>query len=821
MMRRALPAVVVTLLCSVLSPWFAAPLFAAPAGQQNLFNFVSPTDAVQVSTVDALLPQLAGEMSAQDELLRRVTFNAAERPSLRLTPQSGVWDWSQAGAMTLHLQNAMDWALTLEVRIESLDGRAQTSRIDLPAGPAQILLVPLQASSPKALGMRAGPPMPWAHDGQSVLLATTVEGELDASQVTAVSLSMSQPHSPQSILLGRFGVRAGDAAQQAAYTDIVDEFGQFSRGQWPEKVKSIEQLKAAAVKEQTQLDKWLAERPAQDQFGGWRNGPTFDARGFFRTEKQDGRWYLVTPEGNPFFSLGVNAVTANQSQTYVEGREQMFSALPSADEPLAVHYGSSDSRRDTGATKGRGFDHGRWYDFYRANLQRTYAPASCLEPAKVDAGAQPAQPAQSSADNQTSTPLAPAASIATAEPTELTELTELTEPSATADSSAPVAVMAAPAASQPACAAFDVQRWTTQTLDRLQAWGFNTLGNWSEPALGAAKRLPYTVPLSISGDYQTISTGLDWWGGMPDPFDPRFAMATERAVAIAARDHRDDPWLLGYFADNELAWAHPEAGPRGRYALAYGTLRSTTDVPAKRAFLKQLRDKYRNQQGLAEAWGIELPAWELLEDPGFEAPLPSAEYPAIEVDFQRFQRLFADTYFKTIADSLDWHAPNHLLLGGRFAISTPEAVAACAQYCDVLSFNFYTREPQQGHDFAALRALDKPVLIGEFNFGSRDRGPFWGGLIEVYKEAQRGPAYAHFIEQALAEPMIVGAHWFQYLDQPVTGRLLDGENGHLGLVGITDRPFSGFVEAVRKTNLGLGKALLAPLKVPAEPAPKR
>jgi hypothetical protein len=34
----------------------------------------------------------------------------------------------------------------------------------------------------------------------------------------------------------------------------------------------------------------------------------------------------------------------------------------------------------------------------------------------------------------------------------------------------------------------------------------------------------------------------------------------------------------------------------------------------------------------------------------------------------------------------------------------------------------------------------------------------------------------------------------------VTGRLLDGENSHIGLVGITDIPFGGFVEAVRETN---------------------
>ncbi|MNV76632.1 hypothetical protein D3C71_1699930 [compost metagenome] len=49
--------------------------------------------------------------------------------------------------------------------------------------------------------------------------------------------------------------------------------------------------------------------------------------------------------------------------------------------------------------------------------------------------------------------------------------------------------------------------------------------------------------------------------------------------------------------------------------------------------------------------------------------------------------------------------------------------------------------------------------------------------------------------------MIIGAHWFQYLDQPASGRLLDGENGHLGLVAITDVPYTGFVEAVRRSNL--------------------
>ncbi|MDT4857202.1 hypothetical protein FQZ97_916170 [compost metagenome] len=201
-----------------------------------------------------------------------------------------------------------------------------------------------------------------------------------------------------------------------------------------------------------------------------------------------------------------------------------------------------------------------------------------------------------------------------------------------------------------------------------------------------------------------------------------------------------------------------------------------------------------------------------MEDPGFEPPLPNPEHPAIEKDFQRFQRFYADTYFKTIADSMKWHAPNHMLLGGRFAVTIPEAIESCAEYCDVISFNRYTREPQHGLDMDLLRRLDKPLMITEFHFGSRDRGPFWGGVAEVYKEEERGPAYARFLKKAAAEPLIVGAHWFQYLDQPATGRLLDGENGHLGLVGVTDRPWQGFVGAVRKANLALAAGINKPLE---------
>lgn len=740
------------------------PLFLQ-ADEQTLFSFVRPLDVVQVSTEDAWFPELTAETTPEGAILRRLSFNNAAQPTLSLEPQDGVWDWTGQRTMTLRLRNAMEWDLTLHVRIESGDGQALEARIGLPTGPTQTLAVPLQATSPEAWGMRAGPPMPWSQGGRRLLVATQVQGEISLDRVRAVKVYLRNPDVPQHILLGQFGVSASDELV-TAYQGLVDGYGQYTRRAWGDKINADSQLRRLLDNASAALDSWNRQLPERDRFGGLRGGARFEATGFFRTEKQAERWYLVTPDGHPFFSLGVNAVSRQHSQTYVQGREVMFQSLPAPHEPLALFYGQGDSRTGVMATRERQFAHGRWFDFYSANRYRVQAEQAC----------------------ERHEPCAPCRTRQSLPDAERRDET--------------------------ACLVLRTQAvnalWPEQTLARLQAWGFNTLGNWSDAELHEQPRMPYVLPLSIAGDYASIPTGHDWWGAMPDPFDPRFAMAAERAVAIAARGRREDPWLIGYFVDNELPWAAPGDTPQARYALAYNTLRQTTDVPAKRAFLKQLRDRYRNQQGLAAAWGIELPAWELMEDPGFEAPLPDPAHPAIEDDLRRFLALYADTYFRTVAEALAWHAPNHLLLGGRFSIATPEALAACARYCDVLSLNTYTRAPQQGQDFTALHALNRPVLIAEFSFGSRDRGPFWPGPLEVPGETARGAAYAHFLERALQEPVIVGLHWFQYLDQPVTGRLLDGENGHVGLVAITDVPFDGFVDAVRRANLRLLRRWLPP-----------
>ena len=185
---------------------------------------------------------------------------------------------------------------------------------------------------------------------------------------------------------------------------------------------------------------------------------------------------------------------------------------------------------------------------------------------------------------------------------------------------------------------------------------------------------------------------------------------------------------------------------------------------------------------------------------GYAAPLPSEKYPAIAADYSAWLRQYADQYFRIVVAALRRHDPHYLFLCGRFSVNTPEAGAACARYCDVISFNAYVDVPQHGVDMAAIAKLGKPAMITEFHFGSDDRGPFGKGVVSVWNEAQRGEAYARYVKAAAQDPNIVGAHWFEYADQPISGRTLDGENSHIGLVGITDLPFQDFVDAVRKAN---------------------
>ena len=165
------------------------------------------------------------------------------------------------------------------------------------------------------------------------------------------------------------------------FLPCFDKYGQFKWRDWPGKTHSDEELKAAGAAE----EKDLAAHPGpkgRDRFGGWADGPKQKATGRFRTAKVDGKWWLVDPEGNLFWSWGPVRVTPSSAMTPLNGnprspmcggampdRDCLFSDLPKKGEPLAQFYDTYDALLLPFYLK-RGQT--RRFDFSAANLYRKY-----------------------------------------------------------------------------------------------------------------------------------------------------------------------------------------------------------------------------------------------------------------------------------------------------------------------------------------------------------------------------------------------------------------------------------------------------------------
>ncbi|NLF32794.1 MAG: hypothetical protein GX591_18130 [Planctomycetes bacterium] len=321
---------------------------------------------------------------------------------------------------------------------------------------------------------------------------------------------------------------------------------------------------------------------------------------------------------------------------------------------------------------------------------------------------------------------------------------------------------------------------------RLRSWGFNTLGNWSDGDLARMGRTAYTANVGFRS--KPLDTVEGWWGKSPDPFEADFADQLRRAMEAHADTTARDPWCLGFFVGNEMAWGGSDT------ELARSILACPPDQAAKQAFVADLQGKYGTIEALNAAWGTDHASWQALL--ASTAPPDGA---GAEADLAAFQVRTCEMYFRTVRDVVKAVAPNHLYLGCRFAgggYESPSLMAAAAKYCDVVSFNIYGRTASQVVNTAGA---DGPMLIGEFSFWGIDRGKFnRGGLTleAMDTQAERAEAYKRFVRDVLRHPQLVGFHWFQYADQPTTGRG-DGENFQFGFIDVADTPYAETIDAAR------------------------
>lgn len=680
-------------------PWLVC-VASALAAEQRLIDFGHSTDFALIQKSDSAVAAVKTDTGT---VMRMTTGTSQPWPGVTLPALDGHWDLSPFAQVVVGVKNTGSTRGTLNCRIDNpgADGTKNcvNGAITLDPGQSGTLQVALRRTSDETLGgklfgMRGYP------------VAAGGSGTINPTKITQILLFVNQPKYPCTFEVD--GLRATGtniaptawSADAAPFFPFIDTFGQYKHKDWPGKTHSLAELKQRRESEV----KELAAQPGPknwDKYGGWAEGPQLQASGFFRTEKTNGKWWLVDPDGRLFFSHGIDCVRMIDN-TPIGERADWFQDFPGTQpefkEFLCPGYVL------------KGHYAGRWQDcfsFAGANLKRKYGPDW-----------------------------------------------------------------------KPAYAATIHQR--------LRSWGLNTIANWSAPEVFLQHRTPYTDTLG-SHDVREIEGSDGYWGKFPDVFDPNFSKMLRRAMEEKRATSANDPWCIGYFSDNEMSWGDDTS-------LALGALKSPPDQAAKTAFIADLKAKYADIAKLNTAWGTKHESWDaLLTNRAAPDPLKA------RADLTAFYSKSAETYFRTVRDTIKAVAPNQLYLGCRFAWVNDLADRAASKYCDVISYNLYQRSIA---DFKNPSS-DKPLMIGEFHFGALDRGMFHTGLVPVENQAARAQSYNDYVTGALKHPQLVGTHWFQWMDEPTTGRSYDEENYQIGFLDVADTPYPETIAASRKIAASL------------------
>jgi hypothetical protein len=291
------------------------------------------------------------------------------------------------------------------------------------------------------------------------------------------------------------------------------------------------------------------------------------------------------------------------------------------------------------------------------------------------------------------------------------------------------------------------QKWTDLTIRRMDDWGLNTIANWSDESLGSLHRKAYVSTLSGWG----IENGIM---GMPDVYDLLYAARVDSAAKHQCAPLKNDTFLIGYFIGNEPPWPDRE---QELVSVILG--------------------------GAATPMQAELKKY-----------LAGGDTP------ERRKAFVYTTYSRFIGivnSAVKKYDPNHLNLGFRFGGTAPEELIKASKSFDVFSFNYYgyVVDPSMIKRIYEITGL--PMVIGEFHFGVPGRG-LAPGLAQTSSQSERAVAYRYYVENAAAYAAIIGTHWFQWIDQPSTGRY-DGENYNIGFVDVTDQPYRELINSSRET----------------------
>jgi len=320
--------------------------------------------------------------------------------------------------------------------------------------------------------------------------------------------------------------------------------------------------------------------------------------------------------------------------------------------------------------------------------------------------------------------------------------------------------------------------WQSHVQGQLREWGVNTLGGWSDDDVftkyGTADRPFYTIVLHLRA-YDKAP-----WH---DLFSPEMEKAMDGAAKKQITPVKDDPKLIGYFTDNELGWWDD--------TLFTSYLSLPASSPGHQRLIQLLKDRYGSFSQFEKDWiptgdsfgtliGVKL-------RPGGNG----------RTTIKAWTGVLATQYYKLAHDLVRRYDSGHLILGDRYCqYYTLPVVRASRPYVDVASTN-YGADWNDGTNCRFFldtlhEASGKPVVISEFYMTARENRSgdknSSDGFPVVDTQAERAAATQRYLADVSSRPYVLGAHWFQFYDEPGNGRG-DGENYNMGLVDIHGEPY--------------------------------
>lgn len=155
---------------------------------------------------------------------------------------------------------------------------------------------------------------------------------MDPRDVERVEISVLPGKDFRGAVLRRVYVSDEEPAGVRPERPLVDPLGQMKDCEWPTKTHSFAEMEARLKAELAEAQKGEDDRRGMSAYGGYK-AKRFEATGWFRTQHDGDRWWLVDPEGCAFFSHGVCYGTRMGEFGWYSGMEGFYEDMPSPDDP--------------------------------------------------------------------------------------------------------------------------------------------------------------------------------------------------------------------------------------------------------------------------------------------------------------------------------------------------------------------------------------------------------------------------------------------------------------------------------------------------------